>query len=499
MSRDLDDIRNLDVPLILYAGPQIAHAAGLPGPSELAAELLREAEDYLSARQHRELSSLASGPDLGDVFTELERALTPATFGSIVERALDDGSREVPAMATALASLAPRLRGVITPNLDLLLERAFEGQLIPHARPVADLASRKGWLFKLCGTLHDRSTWVLTGEQRSRALHVDPLHRDLFRSLFLAHPILFVGTKLDDPLLLGLVDQITALAQGQPPNHWALVGAGEAGPIRRRKFAAAGIRLIACEPEGDEDEHAACVRVLAQLASGEAPAPVAAPSSPPTPAPAPAASPAPSSAPAPSQSPSSTTAPSPSAAHSVLFVAANPSSTDPLRIDRELRVIRDAIERSRHRDSLDIEIRTAATIHDLRRALLERPYTILHISGHGEEDGLLLEDEQGRVVEVSKDALARLFSRYSSTGSLRCVLLNACWSRALGESPDMSVPLTIAMDGPVSDAGAVEFSRGFYDALGAGHEIAAAYTEGMTCVDLSGVPAAAFDCRLIRK
>ncbi|MCA9685805.1 MAG: SIR2 family protein [Myxococcales bacterium] len=412
MSQDLDDIRKLEAPLIIYAGPEIPKLAGLPGLPELAQKLLIEAEDYLSAKQHRELAALAEGPELGDVFSELERALTPATFAGVVERALDDDAAEVPALAQAIAALQPRLRGVITPNLDLLLERAFEGQLVPHARPVADIASRKGWLLKLHGTLHDRATWVMTGEQRDRALYRDTLQREIFRSLFLAHPILFVGTRLDDPLLAEFVGQIKALAQGQPPRHWALVDEADAGPINRRKFAAAGIRLIGYD--NSAGDHREAVRMLGEL--GGAPPPATASVAAPTPASAPATPTAPAT---------------PGGVISVLFLAANPSDTDPLRIDRELRVIREAIERGRHRGALDLDIRTAATVHDLRRAMLEKDYAIIHISGHGESEGLILEDERGKSVEVPKQALAKLFARHAAKGHLRCVLLNACWSSSI--------------------------------------------------------------------
>ncbi|PRQ07833.1 SIR2 family protein [Enhygromyxa salina] len=481
MNRDLDDIRKLDAPLIVFAGPALSHTAGLPSRPQLVAALLDEAKDYLSVRQHEELQALAAGPELADVFSELERALTSATFGGVVERLLDDEDKPVPALARALARLGPRLRGVITPNLDLLLERAFEGQLVVHPKPVADLASRKGWLLKIHGTLHDRASWVLTTEQRGQVMYRDPLHRELFRSLFMAHPILFVGVALDDPILTELTEQIRALAQGQPPSHWALVEASSAGPINRRKFAAAGIRLIAYD--NDDGTHLGCVRMLEELGGDEPAVSNALP--PPIAAPAPAP-------------PAVTPTPSAGAIKPVLFLAANPAGTDPLRVDRELRVIRDALERSRHRGSFEFEIRTAATVHDLRRALLDKDYGIVHISGHGEQAGLLLEDEQGQCVEVPKQALARLFARHAAKGSLRCVLLNACWSLSIGESPSMSVPFTIAMDGPISDVAAIEFSRGFYDALGAGMDIAEAHEEGMTCVDLVA-PGAKFDCQLLRE
>lgn len=508
MSRDLDEIRELESPLILYVGPQLSRLAGLPTEAELIASLMREAEDYLSVRQHRELSSLAEGDSSAnypDIYSELERALSPASFGRVVERILDDEESELPELAQAIAGLEPRLRGVITPNLDLLLERAFAGQLVSYPKPSPDLAARNGWLLKLRGTLHDRSSWILTTEQRGQALHRDPLHRDLFRSLFLSHPILFVGTRLDEGFLDEMVDELRGLVQGQPPEHWALVNEEEIGPITRRKFAAVGIRLIGYEDP--EDTHAGCISMLREL-SGEAPkpasasAPAPAATAPPAAAPAPAtpaAEPAPAPEPA-AAAPAVAPAPAPAAAAApihVLFIAANPSGTDPLRIDRELRIIREAIDRSRNRNSLELDIRTAATVHDLRRAMLERDYQIVHLSGHGEQEGLLLENDAGECVEVPRAALARFFSRCAERSGLRCVLLNACWSGSIADDAGMSVPFTVAMDGPISDVAALEYSRGFYDAVGAGMDMEAAHDEGMMCVDLAA-PGAKFDCRLVR-
>ena len=94
--------------------------------------------------------------------------------------------------------------------------------------------------------------------------------------------------------------------------------------------------------------------------------------------------------------------------------------------------------------------------------------------------------------------MARLFSRYAPPrGELRCVVLNACWSLATGEDPSMLVPFTVAMDGPISDRGALEFSRGFYDALGAGLDFCDAYEEGCSSVELAA-PGARFESRLLR-
>lgn len=503
MSSLPDDLRDLDTPLVLYVGDALPRAAGLPSEAELAQTLLREAQSWVSPPELEELAALATGPDLSGAFTELSRVLTPATFGRVVERALDDDNAEVPPLGRALKALRGRIRGVITPNLDHLIERAFEGRLVVHSGPVADLPSRTGWLLKLHGTLRDRGTWAFTEEQRGHLIHRDPLHGDVFRALFLAHPIVFVGTSLNDPLLGDMLQQIQALSQGQPPRHWALVPSDEARPIQRRKLAASGVTLVTYDPvEGP-------IALLEALVPGAAPTPSAAtvasaPAA--TVAPAQAAAPPPPQAPpAPPPAPTPTPAPAPTPTEqasadtlSILFLAANPAGTDPLRLDRELRIIREAIERSRHRVSLRLSSRPAASVHDLRRALLDDQYDLVHISGHGEQDGLVLEDERGDGVQIPRAAVARLFARYAPPhGSLRCVVLNACWSRTIGDEASMEVPFTVAMDGPISDDGALEFSRGFYDALGAGFDFPRAFEEGQACVELAA-PGATFNVDLIR-
>jgi hypothetical protein len=66
--------------------------------------------------------------------------------------------------------------------------------------------------------------------------------------------------------------------------------------------------------------------------------------------------------------------------------------------------------------------------------------------------------------------------------------LNACYSLTTGAlTSSLGVPYTIAMEGPISDPAAIEFSRGFYDAIGAGKGISFAYEEGCGRVALKGL------------
>lgn len=137
----------------------------------------------------------------------------------------------------------------------------------------------------------------------------------------------------------------------------------------------------------------------------------------------------------------------------------------------------------------------AATIHDLRRTMLKEEPRIVHLAGYGSHSGFTLEDEQGRGYTVPQEALAELFRAYSN--SLRCVILNACYSVSQGQLVSLGVPYTIAMEDVLSDKAAIEFARGFYDAIGAGKEIDFAYEEGCRTVKLSA-PGSAFDSVLLK-
>jgi len=180
----------------------------------------------------------------------------------------------------------------------------------------------------------------------------------------------------------------------------------------------------------------------------------------------------------------------------VLVVFANPRGTDPLRLGTEDRVIRESIKLSRHRENISLTIHHATTVHDLRRALLDEEFQIIHISGHGTGTGLVLEDELSGKYVVPQQALAELFGAYSPP--IECVILNACYSISQGQLTSLGIPFTVAMEGPISDNAAIEFSRGFYDAVGAGRKIDFAYEEGCRTVKLAA-PNTRFISQILKK
>lgn len=194
----------------------------------------------------------------------------------------------------------------------------------------------------------------------------------------------------------------------------------------------------------------------------------------------------------------------------ILFLAANPISTRPLRLDEEVREIESGLQRSRHRDRFALKQQWAVRPRDLQRALLDYRPQIVHFSGHGigqaarhlaTEDtreisldhpeptatpGLILEDQIGQPKLVSTESLGALFELFAD--SVECVLLNACYSEQQARAIALHIPYVIGMNQAIGDRAAIEFAVGFYDALGAGEPVERAYKLGCVAIQLSNVP-----------
>jgi hypothetical protein len=172
----------------------------------------------------------------------------------------------------------------------------------------------------------------------------------------------------------------------------------------------------------------------------------------------------------------------------ILILTANPSNTgvDQLDLDAEVEQIKEAFQRSLHRDRFQVITKLATRPTDLRQALLEYRPQIVHFSGHGTEtQGLVLENDQGKVQLVSTEALGRLFGAFDDS-PIECVLLNACYSEVQAAAIHQFVDCVIGMKQPIGDQSAIQFSQGFYDALGAGSTYAEAFNMGCSAIDLEG-------------
>lgn len=171
----------------------------------------------------------------------------------------------------------------------------------------------------------------------------------------------------------------------------------------------------------------------------------------------------------------------------ILFLASNPTNTGRLRLDEEVREISEGLKRSNERDQFRLISRFAVRVDDLRRNLLDHSPEIVHFSGHGTgANGIVLEDQTGKGVEVSTESLADLFGLCAE--HVECVVLNACYSDAQADAISKHIRHVIGMNASVLDDTALAFAVAFYDALGAGRSIDQAFQFGRVAVAMKGIP-----------
>jgi hypothetical protein len=170
----------------------------------------------------------------------------------------------------------------------------------------------------------------------------------------------------------------------------------------------------------------------------------------------------------------------------ILFLASNPTNTARLRLDKEVREITEGLKRSNERDRVQLIPTSAVRVDDLRRSLLDHSPHIVHFAGHDGADGIVVENDQGKAIQVPNDALAGLFELCAA--QIECVILNACYSDVQADAIAKHIPYVIGMKASVSDNAALEFAVGFYDALGAGKSIEDAFGFGCNAVALKGIP-----------
>ncbi|MFJ3313715.1 CHAT domain-containing protein, partial [Micrococcus endophyticus] len=165
------------------------------------------------------------------------------------------------------------------------------------------------------------------------------------------------------------------------------------------------------------------------------------------------------------------------------------SSEGDLRVAREQKRIRAAVESALHRDQIELDARAAATTHDLLDGLSRfRPH-VVHFSGHSNEDLILFEDErdephEGVVVN------ARVFAKaiQATDDPPLLVLLNSCKSAAqIDALVEQVVPFAIGMADEVGDADAINYAAQFYASVANGQSIQSAHLAGKVRLELDGL------------
>ncbi|MEM6268197.1 MAG: CHAT domain-containing protein [Bacteroidota bacterium] len=156
----------------------------------------------------------------------------------------------------------------------------------------------------------------------------------------------------------------------------------------------------------------------------------------------------------------------PTQAVPVLCFGASSIDSVRLRVTEEFRDIQRLLERKDHSERFDFATELSPTMLDLRRVFTDRVPRILHFSGHGTEEGLEIENENGTGKIISRDFFCDFLRLHREP--IECVVLNACYSETTGGRIAEFIPHVIAIKGEIRDRISLKFSETFYEALFAG-------------------------------
>lgn len=166
----------------------------------------------------------------------------------------------------------------------------------------------------------------------------------------------------------------------------------------------------------------------------------------------------------------------------ILFFSADPNSAPPHRhdsrllLDEEVREIRQKVRMARYRNDYDFDTHWAARMDDLVLALNDTHPQVVHFSGHGGKDGLVMVgSDASRTHCMDASALAGLFKLFR--GRIRLVVLNACFSLPQAEAIAAVVGCAIGTRTEISDEAAIIFSSVFYRAIAFGKSVQEAFDQ----------------------
>lgn len=158
----------------------------------------------------------------------------------------------------------------------------------------------------------------------------------------------------------------------------------------------------------------------------------------------------------------------------ILFLAGTTEGgTQRLRLDREFHDIEAQLRASEHRDRVKVAIVHAVQISDILTAFNRHDPDVVHFSGHGDTDMLLLDGADGRPHELQDEHLGLLLG--AARKPIRLLVLNACFSAEQAAMATDYVEAAIGMDLSIADESAKTFAAQFYCSLAEGNSLGSAF------------------------
>lgn len=150
----------------------------------------------------------------------------------------------------------------------------------------------------------------------------------------------------------------------------------------------------------------------------------------------------------------------------------------------EFNKIQEMLSASKLRDHFELVPRFQVGARGLASTLMQVDPHVVHFCGHGSPQGeLVFRADDGAPVYIDAELIARVFGLHE--GATRCVVLNACYSDRQAELIAEHIAVVIGMSSAIPHDSALAFAEGFYQALGHGKSVQAAFEQGKLQIPLS--------------
>jgi hypothetical protein len=169
----------------------------------------------------------------------------------------------------------------------------------------------------------------------------------------------------------------------------------------------------------------------------------------------------------------------------VLYLMSNPTKKHALSLDKEVKAVKAEIARSRFRDNITLHQSEAANFKDVFNGLNDHAPSVVHFSGHGNTDGLVMDGgtvKRGKTNFITFDLLGKALKATDTPPAV--IVLNACKSTGARKALLGSAKALVVMENSISDVAAVAFATQFYGAIASGQSLQTAFDQGCVAIEL---------------
>lgn len=169
----------------------------------------------------------------------------------------------------------------------------------------------------------------------------------------------------------------------------------------------------------------------------------------------------------------------------LLFTYSAPLNVPPLRLGTEEKQIKEALRAITDRGKMHIDTIPAVELKDFSNAFNRYRPNILHISSHGNQECIVLENEKGDEIFVDGDTLMNIVKLAGK--QLKIVVLNACESSKMAASLINVVDIAIGMNVSIGDDAARAFAVQLYSSIGENIPIGLAFEQAKFAISANGI------------